>query len=96
MQAAEGSIDRVMDGWAKRTKAVTDSNEKQLSLWKLAVWLEAGLIMLVVGGGFAACTALAIAAQYDRAEKIAFALFGFIGGRGFLHIRALVMDTGKR
>ncbi|WP_250479132.1 MULTISPECIES: hypothetical protein [unclassified Caballeronia] len=80
-----------------RTLSVDKQNAELLRFWKSAVFLEAAFIGAVLLLGFGACVALAFApGGLATAEKIAFALFGFIGGRGFMHIRALSESPGKK
>lgn len=79
-----------------RNALVVADNVEQLKLWNKAVWLEGALILAVLLGGFGACIAFALSGQTGSAEKVAFALFGFIGGRGFLNIRTLINASAKR
>jgi hypothetical protein len=74
--------------------ATEKHNAIEGQLWNRAIWMEFGLILAVLLGGFGAATAFALTGQTASAEKVAFALFGFIGGRGFLQIRSL-MTPGK-
>lgn len=72
-----------------------EHNATQSKLWKLALIFEGAFIALVLFGGFIAVAVLACHGRPDSAEKIAFGLFGFIGGRGFLHIRGLMEGAAK-
>lgn len=74
---------------------ILEDNKTQMKLWNRAVCLEGILILVVLIGGFGASMAFAMSGQTASAEKVAFALFGFIGGRGFLHIRALISSASK-
>ncbi|MTV36268.1 hypothetical protein [Duganella radicis] len=76
--------------------AIKENNAKQAALWEKALTLESVFIGLVLFGGFFATAMLAYVNQVASAEKVAFALFGFIGGRGFLHIRGLINSATKR
>ena len=80
---------------AERAEAIREYNQVQSRLWGRAMNFEAILIGMVILGGFGASGWLAYIGQIQSAEKIAFALFGFIGGRGFLHIRGLI-ESSKR
>lgn len=87
------TLDKLMN---ERTAAIREHNQVQGALWEKALILEAVFIGAVLVGGFAAATALALSGQTASAEKIAFALFGFLGGRGFLHIRGLISSGTKK
>lgn len=78
------------------TEAIREYNQAQVKLWGRAMWLESIFIGIVLVGGFSAVIALAMVSQIASAEKIAFALFGFIGGRGFLNIRGQMDAASKR
>jgi hypothetical protein len=80
----------------KELDAAKTKGEQEATLWGKALKYEVFFISSVLISGFGATAALAFTGQVASAEKIAFALFGFIGGRGFLHIRGLISSTSKR
>ena len=74
----------------QQIRSTVAHNTIQARLWARAIVWEAVFIGSVLTGGLGLAIAMTVAGQVASAEKIAFALFGFIGGRGFLHIRGLM------
>ncbi|MCU6434649.1 hypothetical protein LPB67_12795 [Undibacterium sp. Jales W-56] len=81
---------------AESIEAIREHNNVQAKLWGRALWAEAIFVATVIFSGLGFAAYLACINQIGTAEKIAFAVFGFIGGRGFLHIRGLMDSRSKK